>query len=109
MDSDYAIMYGDLSSWPTKEEMAAMFKKAGLNINVGNYAIRINDCSHFVFREFGGDMEKPCITADAESVEEMLKDTSLVSDVLAQNNIEHSFEVCDENDDLVQKFEFKHA
>jgi len=109
MYDEYAIMYGDLSNWPTKDEMAAMLEKAGLNVNVGIYAIRVQDCSHFVFREFGGDIDKPCITADAEDVEKMIKDATLVSNALKLSNIGHSFEIYDENDEFVQKIEFNKA
>ena len=109
MDDEYAITYGDLINWPTKDEMAALLEKAGLNVNVGVYAIRVQDCTHFVFREFGGDIDNPCITAYAEDVKKMIEDATLVSNALKLSNICHSFEIYDENDEFVQKIEFNNA
>jgi len=98
---------GVIDDWPTKEEMASLLEDAGLSINVGKYSIRIQDCSHFVFQEYGGDLGGPCIDADAENTEDMIKCATLVSNALKKSNIGHSFEVYDHKEELVSKIEYK--
>ncbi len=51
-----ADLSGELAIWPTKEQMAAILRDSGLNIYVGRYSVRVEDCSHFVFQEYGGDL-----------------------------------------------------
>ena len=74
----------------------AILRDAGLNVTVGRYSIRVNDCSDFVFVEYGGDLGEPCIDAGADSTEEMIRDAKLVSDALAQATIPHRFEIIDD-------------
>lgn len=93
-----AHIAGQLAEWPTKEEMTAILRVAGLRVHVGQYSIRIEDCSHFVFQEYGGDLGEPRIDADAESVERMLRDATLVSDALARAGIRHRFELYNDNE-----------
>jgi hypothetical protein len=95
MEDTSAYICGELESWPSKGKMARILRKAGLHINVGKYSIRINDCSHFVFQEYGGDLGDPQIDADADSAEMMLIEAKPVSDALANAGIKHRFEIYD--------------
>jgi hypothetical protein len=95
-----AYIAGQLVSWPTKERMAALLRDAGLHVHVGRYSIRIDDCSHFTFQQYGGDLGDPSIEADAHSVEEMMREGKLVSDALAHAGIKHRFEIYNDRDEL---------
>ena len=95
-----ATLYGELATWPTMERMAAILSNAGLHVQVGRYSIRVQDCSHFVFREYGGDLGDPVITADSDTVEDMISEAKLVSDALARAGIRHRFEILDDKDQL---------
>ena len=92
---------GELSEWPDKDQMAAVLRSAGLTVYVGRYSLRVEDCSHFVFQEYGGDISEPSIDADAESLDEMLRDGTLVSDALARAGIRHRFELYDAANEMV--------
>lgn len=87
---------GELADWPSKDRMAAILRSAGLNLYVGKYAIRIEDCSDFVFQEYGGDLGEPSIDAAADTLEQITRDGSLVSDALARAGIKHRFEIYSE-------------
>lgn len=93
-----AHIAGQLAKWPSKESMARILSSAGLKVAVGQYSLRVADCSHFVFQEYGGDLGDPCIDADADSVADMMRDGGLVSDALARAKIKHRFEIYDDND-----------
>ncbi len=92
---------GELDVWPSMEQMISMLRAGGLSVTAGRYSIRIDNCSHFVFQEYGGDLCEPSIVADAATPEEMLRDIKLVSAVLANAGIKHRFELYDENDELI--------
>lgn len=100
MDSS-AHIDGDLAQWPSKERMAQILRDAGLKIYVGTYSIRVEDCSHFVFQEYGGDLGNPTIDADADSPEDMLREGELVSNALAKAGIIHRFEIYPQRDGMV--------
>lgn len=95
-----AHIAGQLASWPTKDRMAAILCDAGLRVQVGQYSIRVQNCSNFVFQEYAGDSGDPTIDADAESVEDMMRWAGLVSDALARAGIKHRFEIYDDHDFL---------
>lgn len=92
---------GELSVWPTKDRMAEILREAGLRISVGLYSIRVEDCSHFVFQEYGGDLGDPVIETDADSAEDMLREGKLVSNALARAGIRHRFEIYDHHSNMV--------
>jgi hypothetical protein len=96
----FAHIAGQLASWPPKDEMASILRRAGLSVTVGQYSIRLDDCEHFVFQEYGGDLGDPSIDADADSSDHLLRDASRVSRALAEANIRHRFEIYDHNDVL---------
>jgi hypothetical protein len=84
---------GELAPWPLKERLVVILRDAGLNVRVGRYSVRVTDCSHFVFQSYGGDISEPSIDADADSVEEMMREGKLVSEALARAGVRHRFEV----------------
>jgi hypothetical protein len=95
---------GELRSWPTKERMTQILRDSGLRVTVGQYSIRIDDCSHFVFQEYGGDLGEPSVDADADSGADLLRDAQRVSSALSHAGVVHRFEVYDEQDALVGYF-----
>jgi hypothetical protein len=100
--SDYnsvmtAHLAGELDNWPTKDEMAAILREAGLGVRVGRYSVRIEDCEHFVFQQYGGDLGDPQIDADADTVDDMVRDGRLVSNALARAGLRHRFEIYDDD------------
>ena len=60
---------------------------------MGLYSIRVEDCSYFVFQNYGGDLGDPRVDADADTVEDMIREGRLVSDALARSGIRHRFEI----------------
>ena len=84
---------GELECWPSKDDMAELLSSAGLNVTVGRYSLRVNDCEHFEFQEYGGDLGNPTIDANAETLPKMLVDAGLVSNALATADIRHRFEI----------------
>lgn len=90
-----AYIAGELCNWPTKDELALILREAGLSVQVGQYCVRIEDCSHFVFDEYGGDLGDPQVDADADTVEDMVRDGQVVSDALARAGLRHRFEIYD--------------
>ena len=49
----------------------------------------------------GGDISTPCLTADAESVAELIQAAQAVSAALATAQIKHYFEIYDSQDQCV--------
>ncbi|WP_284378826.1 hypothetical protein [Litoribrevibacter albus] len=106
MSEEYAVLSGEIENWPCKDEMCRILETANLSLNVGEYAIRIKGFDHFVFREFGGDMNSPCITAETESADELIRQSHIVSQALSAAGLKHRFEVYDGNDELVAYHHF---
>lgn len=104
--SDNHSLSGQISNWPSKSEMASILSSNGLTVNVGQYSIRIVDCEHFVFQEYGGDLDEPVIDADASSFDLMIRDGEQVSKALAFANIRHRFEIYDSSDIMVAYFHY---
>ena len=98
------IVRGQLKQWPTRERMGEILRSGGLRATVGRYSVRVEDCSHFDFLEYGGDLGGPVIDADADSTAELLRDTRRVSEVLGQAGVVHRFEVYDERNELAGYF-----
>src|SRR5438045_503998 len=94
-----ARIAGELARWPAKDAMAAILRNVGLRVYVGQYSVRVEDCSHFVFQQYGGDRGDPCIDADADTVEELMREGGLVSNALARARIRHRFEIYNDDDD----------
>ena len=94
-----AHLAGELDQWPTKDRLAKILREAGLRVVVGRYSVRIEDFSHFVFQEYGGDLGEPQLDADADSVEDMVRNARRVSEALARAGIRHQFEIYDDDAD----------
>lgn len=73
-----------------------MLAEAGLRVQLGRYALRVEDCEQFSFSDYGGDLGTPVLDAHAATVEVMLRDARLVSDALAHAGVRHRFEVYDQ-------------
>ena len=73
--------------------MAVLLREAGLRVTAGCYSVRVDDCSHFVFQHYGGDLGHPTIDADAESPAALLREAGLVSAALARADLVHRFEL----------------
>ena len=101
---EYASLAGEISDWPEKTEMARLLRKAGFQVTVGRFSIRLDDFDHFAFREYGGDLGDPCITADNESLDALLAFSGRVSQALSANSIRHRFEIYDGNENLAGYF-----
>lgn len=98
---------GELATWPSKDELALILSSAGLRVTVGRYSIRVDDCSHFVFQEYGDDIGTPVIDADADSVAEMIQDATRVSIALACADLTHHFAILNENNEAVSYLHHK--
>jgi hypothetical protein len=95
-----AHIAGQLAVWPTMDCMTAILRDGGLRIQVGRYSLRVQDCSHFVFQEYGGDLGDPAIDADADTVADMIREGGLVSDALSRAGVKHRFEIYNDSDKL---------
>ncbi|GAA4467204.1 hypothetical protein [Novipirellula rosea] len=100
MDTDIRLS-GQIDDWPSKTEMARLMESAGFSVYVGRYSIRLQDCEHFVFQEYGGDLGDPQFDADASSLEKMLDDGGRVSAALASADVRHRFELYNDSDEMV--------
>ncbi len=99
-----AWIAGELESWPSKDEMTQLLSAAGLRVTAGQYAIRVCDHSEVVFREYGGDLGQPVISADADSVEELLSRAEPVSRALAAAGLRHRFEFYDDSSGRIRGY-----
>jgi hypothetical protein len=95
-----AHIAGQLDCWPTKDHMALILRDGGLRVQEGRYSLRVEDCSNFVFQEYGGDLGDPAIEAGADTVEDMIREGQLVSDALSRAGIRHRFEIYTDGNEL---------
>jgi hypothetical protein len=95
-----AYLGGEIPAWPSKRRLSAILGEAGLTVAIGRYSVRVEDCSHFIFQEYGGDLGVPVIEADADSAEELLRDAKLVSEALARAGVRHRFEIYDDRPEM---------
>lgn len=99
--SHMVYIAGELQAWPTREQIATLLRAAGLRVTVSRYSVRMDDCSHFVFQHYGGDLGQPIIDADGESLADLLREAGLVSAALARADLVHRFELYDDSDVMV--------
>ena len=92
---------GGIDGWPTQSQMVKIMRAAGFSVTVGRYSIRLDDCDHFIFQEYGGDLGEPQIDADANSLETMMRDAVRVSQALTDADIRHRFELYDDANKMV--------
>jgi hypothetical protein len=97
MSEQWVHIAGELEHWPSKHELADILKAAGLRCSVGKYSIRIEDCDHFYFQNYGGDICEPSIDADSDSVDQLTREAEMVSSALGKGGLRHRFEMLDDN------------
>jgi hypothetical protein len=51
-----------------------------------------------VFQQYGGDLGDPTVDADADTVEELMREGRMVSDALALAGVRHRFEIYNDNE-----------
>jgi hypothetical protein len=96
-----AVANGAIPQPRTPDEMRRLLSSCGLTPSGGDtHHISVAECSHFVFRENG--REGYLLSADAESLDELLRDAALVSGAFSRAGVEHRFEVYDAQDRLVR-------
>lgn len=96
-----AVLFGTCAPWPSRDDLVVALQRAGLKVGIGRYAVRIEDCQHFSFEHYGGDLGDPSISADAETPERMISDGQRVSSALATAGVRHRFEIYDAEEKLV--------
>ena len=106
LEDDSADLAGQVWNWPSKAEMVSILRNAGLTVYVGKYSIRVENCSYFVFQEYGESLGGPSIEADADTAEEMMRDAELVSKAFAAASIKHRFVVSDGSGKQVGYFHY---
>jgi hypothetical protein len=107
MEDAFAILHGELATWPSREQMAGILRDAGLSVYIGQYSIRVENCEHFSFEHYGSDLGDPVIDADAETADAMKRDAILVSNALKRAGIRHRFEIYDSADRLIEYLHFE--
>jgi hypothetical protein len=103
-DEAEALLAGEISNWPSKEELEALLREAGFATKGGAFSIRMAGFDSFVFRTPGGGAAPPAITASHESVDELNRFAGQISAALAQNAIRHRFEIYDSGNRLAGAF-----
>jgi hypothetical protein len=100
-----ATVVGVLPSVSSVAEMRELLKLCGLTSSTGDtHHVSVQECSYFVFRETGKN--EFLLGGDAETLEQMLKETEFVSTALARKKVTHKFEVYDSTDKLAKEYEF---
>lgn len=92
---------GELAPWPSREALAELLGVAGLRVTVGQHSLRVADCTHFVFQDFGRPTGDPTVDADGPDLATLSKEAAQVSAALAQADVRHRFELYDERDEMV--------
>ena len=98
-----ALLAGQISNWPSKDELDALLRKAGLRTVKGAYSIRLEECGNFIFRDLGGPAP-PSITASHDSAQELARISAKVSNALTEGGVRHRFEIYDGDERLTAEF-----
>lgn len=102
---DFSIVAGTLMSDKTISELRQFLTDTGLTPSDGcSDYIRIAECFSFEFRR-GFDHEYQ-IVGDADTLDRLLEDVTMISTRLAENQLEHSFEVYDDQGDVADEFNY---
>ena len=109
MKENNTKLFGELENWPPKNEMAELLISCGISVVVGNYSIRLQNFNHFIIQEYDFNGSTPCIDADAETKEQMLKEANLVSECFSKARLKHRFEIYDDNDLLAGYYHYQWA
>ncbi len=94
-------LHGELAPWPAQNTLAELLRAAGLRVTAGRHSLRLADCHHFVFQDFGRVGSDPTIDADAPDLSTMAAEAAQVSAALTRAGVRHRFELYDEADALV--------
>jgi hypothetical protein len=98
-----AVAYGSLPVHLSVERLREYLSAQGLTPSIGDvHDVHVKECSHFVFREEGKGGY--LVNAKGETLEELLRDTALVSRALSAVPLEHTVEVYDSEDRLIRLF-----
>ncbi|WDQ18625.1 hypothetical protein [Rhodopirellula sp. P2] len=81
--------------------MAELLRSGGLAVSEGRYSLRLTDFDHFVFQEYGGDLGDPHIEFEHYSLDDMLRDAGRVSQILADANLQHCFEIYNDSEEKI--------
>ena len=101
---EFSIVAGTLISDKTVSELRQFLADTGLTPSDGRSDyIRVAECFSFEFRR-GFDHEYQ-IVGDADTLDRLLEDVTMVSTRLAENQMEHCFEVYDDQGEVAGKFE----
>src|SRR5438477_12253408 len=107
MSDDMSSMaYGNLPLQVSIAELRSRLADCGLTPTWGDtHHVGLKDCSLFVFRDHhsGGYL----ISADADTVEQLMADVRHVSDALSKGRLPHLIEVHESEDRLVRKFAYR--
>ena len=102
---DFPIVAGTLMSDKTISELLLFLTDTGLTPSDSRSdTIKIAECSSFEFRR-GFDHEYQ-IVGDADTLDRLLEDVTMVSARLAENQMEHSFEVYDDQGEVAGEFNY---
>lgn len=102
---DFSIVAGTLMSDKTIYELRLFLADTGLTpSDARSDYIRIAECFSFEFRR-GFDHEYQ-IVGDADTLDRLLEDVTMVSTRLAENQMEHSFEVYDDQGKVAGEFNY---
>ncbi|MES2571979.1 MAG: hypothetical protein V4710_18235 [Verrucomicrobiota bacterium] len=99
-----AYLSGELADWPDMRRMASLLQAADLHLSIGQYSIRLDNFSHFIFREFGGDLGDPQIEADADDVQTLAAEAKRVSEIFSDAGLIHRFEIYQHGTDVMTHY-----
>jgi hypothetical protein len=103
-----AVAYGSLPVHLSLEMLREYLSSQGLTPSVADvHVVRVKECPQFVFQEDGKGSY--LVSAKGERLEELLRDTALVSRALSEVPLEHTVEVYDSEDRLVRIFAYPPA
>jgi hypothetical protein len=103
-----AVAYGSLPVHLSAERLRDYLSSQGLTPSIGRgHDLYLKECSHLVFREHGKGSY--LLNAKGDTLEELLRETALLSRALSAVPLEHTVEVYDSEDRLVRIFAYPPA
>ena len=103
-----AFAYGSLLVHLSLDALRVHLSSQGLTPSVADiHDLHVKECSHFVFHEDGKGSY--LVSAKGENLQELLRDTDLVSRALSAVPLEHTVEVYDSEDRFIRVFAYPAA
>jgi hypothetical protein len=103
-----AVAYGSLPVHLSLEALREYLFSQGLTPSVADvHELHVKECPHVVFQEDGKGSY--LVNAKGETLEELLRDTALVSRALSAVPLAHTIEVYDSEDRLIRVFAYPPA